>query len=135
MQKILDQQLDGSEETANAKAIYTWEKDEIAWRYCWIYHDVFKVQFTGEHWLSGNKWRYNKIYQYKNLDSSGSHEMKLDPVYKENISHDNEEAFFTTRDEALIKGFNHISKTFNDALADFQKNFARLTEYRFKTEA
>ena len=70
MQKIIKQDLGGGEEEANKTAEYTWQKDETAWYFCSIYNDVFKVKFTGKHWLIGNKWGRYKVYQFEYVESS-----------------------------------------------------------------
>ena len=131
MQKTIEQDLSGSETKASEIAQYTWAKDEIAYYYCYIYRDVFKVEFTGKHWLSGNKWKYNKIYQYKCIDSSGD-QSRLDPSHEYNVSHDDEKFFFTERQEAIDCAKSHIKKRKDDAISEYDKDLLRLLEYQEK---
>ena len=128
MKKIIEQDLTGAYEDAQTEAQYTWKENEIAWYFCTTYCDVFKVQFTGKHWLSGNKWRYNKIYQYKYLESSGN----LDFHYrgKDGISHDEEGVFYTTKKEAIVYGIAWIKARKADALEKYKKDFDRLKNYK-----
>ena len=129
MQRILDQELDGSQEQAETIAIYTWEKDEIAWYFCNIYKDVFKVQFTGKHWLSGNKWRFNKIYQYRYLESSSSKDLSRKGLDEDGISHGQEDIFFTTKEEAIEKGLKWVNRHFDNAKDEFTKDINKLNLY------
>jgi hypothetical protein len=130
MQKIFKQDLSGGLETAKVNAIYTWEKDEIAWYFCTIHNDVFKVQFTGEHWLSGNKWRYNKIYQYKYLESSGEHNLAAKGLDYDGISHGDEHEFYTTKEEAIELGLRYVNNVFNDAVEKYKTNILKLSKFR-----
>lgn len=132
MQKILDQKLSGSEEDAKAKAIYTWEKNEIAWIFNTTYLDVFKVKFTGEHWLCGNKWGWYKIYQYRYLECSGEHFLNSMGLNDDGISHDEEDKFYSTKEEALNRGYRCIVRIRNEAVKDFEKVMKRLGEYKQK---
>ncbi len=130
MQKIIKQDLGGSEEQAREKAQYTWVKDEIAWMFDANYRDIFKVKFTGEHWIVGNKWGREKIYQYQFLDSSGEHNLKLKGHNNEDgISHDSEDAFFTDKKDALNAGYDYIAIVREDAINRFDKDSKRLMEY------
>ena len=129
MQKIIEQDLSGHLETANTNAIYTWEKDEIAWYFCRTYNDVFKVQFTGKHWLSGNKWRYNKIYQYKYLESSGEHNLATKGIDRDGISHGDENEFYTIKEEAIEIGLKYINRVFNDAIETHKKDTLKLSKF------
>lgn len=128
MQKIIEQKLTGSKESADLIAEYTWGENEIAWYFCMSYHDVFKVQFTSEHWLAGNKWGWDKIYQYKYLeDSGGDHELLY--TVEDGINHGNEVIFYTTKKEAINRGvfvLNHIKNT---AIKKYNEDMKRLTLY------
>lgn len=135
MQKIIDQKLGGSEETAKLQAQYTWEKDEVAWYFCKTYRDVFKVQFTGKHWIVGNKWRYDKIYQYKYLESSNEHHnLVTKGLYNDGISHGSEDEFYTSKQEALTIGFRYIERVKKRAIEEFEKDSARLKGYEQKMD-
>jgi len=130
MQKIIVQDLCGDEETAKKEAKYTWQKGEIAWYFCTNYRDVFKVEFTGERWISGNKWRYEKIYQYKYLECSGDHDLNSKGLEDDGISHGEEGLFYSTKEEALARGFMCIKTIKNYALETFEKDLNRLKEYK-----
>lgn len=131
MRKIIDQQLDGSIESAKEKVIYTWQKDEIAWYFDTTWCDVFKVKFTGECWLSGNKWNYNKIYQFEYLDCSGNHDLKKKGLNDNGISHGEERLFYTLPEEALEKGYEYIETNLKEAQAKYNKDNDRLEAYHF----
>ena len=133
MQKIIKQDLCGSEETAKSLAQYTWQKNEIAWYFDTTYRDIFKVEFTGEHWIVGNKWGRSKIYQYKYLESSGEHELNRKGLDYNGISHGNEEFFYTTKQEALTRGFRFIEAVKNEAILTFEKDMNRLNVYEQQT--
>ncbi len=127
MQKIINQNLGGSEEQAKEKAEYTWVKGETAWLFESITRDVCKVEFTGEHWLIGNKWGREKIYQFLHLENSSDSEFAF-----KGISHDSEDSFFTTKKEALDRGYNYIGRVREDALKQFNQDSKRLMEYAKK---
>lgn len=135
MQKIIEQNLGGSEDDANSKAEYTWEKDEIAFLFCTTRRDVNKVQFDGKRWLSGNKWGRNKIYQYKYLETSGNRDISGMGLDDDGISWDREERFFSTREEAIQLGFRFIERVKNDAIEVFEKDMEKLTNYEFNFKA
>ncbi len=127
MKKIIKQQLDGDEETAKEVAQYTWQKDEIAWYFCRNYHDVFKVRFTGEHWLIGNKWGREKIYQFEHLESSNPDKYTFSPgSLKEKISHGEEWMFCTEKEEALDEGIRILSDRKNEAIKTLKEEIKRL---------
>lgn len=125
MQKIAEQDLSGSKEEAEAKAKYTWEKDEIAYKIDIIYDEVIKVRFTGERWLSGNKWGYNKIYQFECLESTGYYNVKENGINK--ICHDNEERFFTDKKEAIKKMMSILK---NQKIRLLEENAAKMTRLK-----
>jgi hypothetical protein len=133
MQKIIKQNFEGlSLEEAEQQAEYTWQKDEIAFYFCYIYCDVFKVRFTGKHWLiqSGRFSNPEKIYQYEYLDGSdlsSRHLQTSNP--EEKVSHSKEEIFFTTKEDAISKGLEYIKFIKKDALKKFRKDLAKLTTY------
>jgi hypothetical protein len=130
MQKVFTQTLQGDKESAETKAIYTWQKDEIAWFFDSNYRDVFKVQFTGNHWLSGNKWGYEKVYEYKYLESSGIHEYKINASDEDRgISHEIENLFFTSKEDAVAYGIYYLKRVKNDAISTFRKDLKRITDY------
>lgn len=133
MQKILEQDLSGSENEALLKVEYTWQKDEIAYFFDTNYCDVFKVRFTGDNWLSGNKWSRKKIYKFKYLESSGDHEFKTrGSDVNHRYSHTEEDKFYTNKKEALERGFKYIEAIKNDALKTFESNKIRLNLYELK---
>lgn len=134
MQKIITQDLGGSEETAKEKAQYTWQKDEIAWYFNLSYKDVFKVKFTGERWIIGNAWSRRKIYQYQYLATSGDHDLKRMGLDNNGISHGEEEEFFTTKDEAVAKGFKYLQREKDYFMREYEKNMLKLMSYNTKTE-
>lgn len=126
MQKIIEQNLNDPE----VKALYTWEKDETAWLFNTVYRYVFKVKFTGGRWLSV---RREKIYQFYYLDSSVNHELKVKELdYHNGVSHDNEEAFYTTREEAINLGIRYIEREKELALLKYEKDLKRINEYKEK---
>lgn len=126
MQKIIKQDLGGSEKQADKEARYTWQKNEIAWYFCTNYHDLFEVKFTGNHWLSGNKWRRDKIYQYKYLSSTGDHDLNRMGLNNDGISHHDEDDFFTNRSEALVQGNRYLKRVFKDATKKYNDDMLRL---------
>jgi hypothetical protein len=129
MQKIIEQKLSGDQETAKKEAKYTWEKGEIAWLFDHIYRDIFKVEFTGEHWLIGNKWSRSKIYEYKYLESSGYHDLKTKGFDNDGISHDNEKVFYTTKEEALKRDYDYINKVEQECIDKCKEDRLRLSVY------
>ncbi len=130
MQKIIEQNLGGNEEVAKTIVKYTWEKDEIAWYFCNSFRDVFKVQFTGERWFLLSRWGDDrKIYQYRFLESSGEHELKLKGLDNNGISHGEEESFYTTKEEALSRGYRFINRIKDNAIKDFENDMERLNTY------
>ncbi len=129
MRKIIKQELGGDEETAKQLAEYTWQKDEEAWFYCNIYRNVYKVKFTGEHWLIGNKWGRTKIYQYRYLQSSGLQDLSRCGLNYNGISHGDEEDFYTTFEEAIEFGYRCIKRTIDDAIEKFREDSVRLSIY------
>ncbi|MEI8253242.1 MAG: hypothetical protein WCG25_05930 [bacterium] len=133
MQKIIKQNFEGlSLEDAGKQAEYTWQKDEIAFYFCYIYCDVFKVRFTGKHWLIQNGRFSNpeKIYQYEYLDGSDPSNYHLQtPNPEEKISHGKEDVFFTTKEECISKGLGYIKYIKKDALKKFKTDLAKLTTY------
>jgi hypothetical protein len=134
MQKIIEQELGGDEEKAKDIVQYTWEKDEEAFYYCNNYRDVFKVKFTGVRWFLLRKWSSgSKIYQYKYLEcSSPERDLLRMGLDYDGISHGNESIFYTTREEALEKGFNNIKRTMDDAIETFNKDNFKLIQYKNK---
>lgn len=134
MQKIIKQDLGNSEEIANSIAEYTWAEDEIAWLFDSTWRDVFKVQFTGKHWLSGNKWGRDKIYQYRFLDSSGEHDLKRKGLDNDGISHDDEDDFYTTKEEALSRGIRHISNKLQSSVDEHIEDLKRLQDFNNKLD-
>lgn len=129
MQKIIKQKLDGSESQANEEAQYTWEKDEIAYYFCRTFSDVFKIQFTGEHWLSGNRWGRNKIYKFRYLEGSSDEDFSRKGLYSDGVSWGSEDDFFTTKEEAILVGIKYISKVFSRAKDEFEKAYEKLSTY------
>ena len=127
-QKIIKQELNGSDLGALAIAKFTWKKDEIAWYFCNSFRDVFRVQFTGEHWLSGNKWSREKIYQYKYLDTSGR-ELEYTGDNGNRISHSNEENFYTTKEAAVERALSYINAVKKRALKSCREDKIRIEKY------
>lgn len=129
MQKINKQNLGGGLEDAKLLAEYTWKKDEVAWYFCTAHNDVFQVRFTGNNWLSGNKWGRDKIYQYTYLASSGSHDLKRKGLNNDGISHGDENEFFTTKQEAIESGLRFINNNLNSALDEYRQYSTKLMNY------
>lgn len=129
-QKIIEQRLSGSEETAELEAKYTWKKDEIAWYYCNTFKDVFKVQFTGKNWLIGNKWGRSKIYQYKHLDDhSGDHDIAREGLDHDGISHSNENNFYTTKEAVVHEALRHIEAIKDYALKEYEEDKEKIKKF------
>lgn len=103
MQKTINQRLGGTENIANREAKYTWKKDEEAWYFCSISRSVFKIKFTGKHWLAGNKWKRQKIYEFEYLESSNPSKNM-----ENTISHQQEHVFYTSKTEAIAKALRYI---------------------------
>ncbi len=125
MQKIIKQELSGSLANAEQTAQYTWEKDEIAWYFCSTYNDVFKVKFTGAHWISGNKWSYEKIYEYEFLDKSSNERREKEGE----VSHHEEDIFYSTKQEAIDRGIAIIKNAKAHYLKRFEDNMKRLIKF------
>jgi len=129
MQKILLQDLSGTEEEAKKNAIYTWEKNQVAWLFDPIYTRVLKIKFTGERWLYGNEHQRNKIYQYKILESLS------DPgsVYATSdincITHGPENMFYTTPLDACQLGFAYIGNKREEALKEYARGLKSLSYF------
>lgn len=121
-----DDDLRGDEEMAKQKAVYTWNKDEIAWRYCNTVHSVERVLFTGERWLIGNKWRYEKIYQFKIMSSSSRHHNEGE------MTHDGEDAFFETFESACEYAINHLNLLLDYNAKCLLENIEEITSYKLK---
>lgn len=131
MQKIIKQDLSGNEETAKQKAQYTWEKDEEAWYFCTTFEDVFKVKFTGEHWLAGNERRRKKIYQYEYLESSDPESHSFDNTSSvKKISHSEESIFSATKKQAIARGLRYIKKAKDEIIKECDEAKAKLLAYK-----
>ena len=128
MQKIIKQNLTGDKESANAEAEYTWSKDEIAFYFCTIYNDVFKVKFTGGHWLAGNKWGWNKIYEFEYLECSNPKNNRFE--FGTPISLGKEHIFYDSKAQAVAMGLRHLKRLKEEAEKDFATNTAKLLAYR-----
>ncbi len=133
MQKIIEQDLGGGEEYANNNAQYTWEKDEIAWYFCTSFKLIYKIKFTGKHWLSGNKWSRNKIYEYVKLECSAdkdsnlySHKMSGEDLF----SWSEENNFYTEREEVIQRALNNIERIKDNALKEYQEKLDHINHYR-----
>ncbi len=127
MQKIFKQHLGGPKEIAQKEAKFTWEKEEEAWYFCIILRNVFQVRFTGEHWLSGNTWRRQKIYQYEYIASSHT---DFQSQFLKKICFGPEQYFYTSKNEAIMRGLRHIGKTKEKAPEAYKKDKARLLAYQ-----
>ena len=103
MQRIVEQDLPGNLEEATKQAVWTWNKDEIAWRYCSATHSISKVRFTGERWVIVNIMSSMKIYQFETLSSTRD-------CGTDKITHDSEEAFFETLEETRDHALKNIDK-------------------------
>jgi hypothetical protein len=130
MQKILKQRLGGNKEEAEKNAVYTWQKDEMAYYFCNIYNVVFKVQFTGEHWFILSRFGDGeKIYQYKYLDGSDLVTTEYKTKQDNGLSHRSEDSFFTTKEEALEQGIRIIERRLLDSTKDHDKQLKSLMDY------
>lgn len=130
MQKIIKQDLTGALLSAQRKAKYTWKKGEIAWYFCNAHRDIFKVRFTGDRWLAGNKWGYEKIYQYKHLESSGDHDLSPQPgIWQNHISHGNESEFYSTKKEAFLRGMRFLGSKKKETFKEISESATRLKTY------
>lgn len=128
MRKIVEQNLPSDPESAEEQAIYTWQKDEIAFYFCSIFKDVFEVQFTGERWLIQSRWgNDSKIYQYRYINSSSPSDLHYRG--EKGISHGNEEIFYTTKEEAIEEGLRYIESELNEAVKEHDKNLAKIMGY------
>lgn len=128
MQKIVPQNLSSDQEIAKTQVIYTWEKDEIGFYFCFLHRDVYEVQFTGERWILPNKWGNDtKVYQYKYLNSS----CPAGLIYKPNgsIDHGSEDEFFTTKEEAIECGLHFIEKQFDESINQHAIYLEKLMAY------
>ncbi len=127
-QKILDQRLSGSEELAKAAAIYTWQKGEIAWTINFS-REIFEVQMTGERWLSGSKWRYDKIYQFKFLNGSVDISQRDE---KDLISHQSEDKFYVSFLDAFYVAKRTLEREKRYSIESFEKKERELDIFRDK---
>jgi hypothetical protein len=130
MQKIISQDLSGSETEANKIAEYTWEEGEIAWLF--DYDKVYRVIFTGKRWIIGNKWGRNKIYQFKYLEGSCGRDVKYLGLDNDGISHSNEDMFYTTKQEALTRCYRYIDRVKQNAIEEHYKTYHELKKYEEK---
>ncbi len=128
MQKIISQDLSGSQTEAEKIAQYSWKEGEIAWLFDSEYIDVFKVKFTGRNWLRGNKWGRAKAYEFKYLEGSGNQDLTIEDTIS-NISSGIEDEFFTTKKEAVDLGYLLIALTRENAINKFASDSKRLLEY------
>jgi hypothetical protein len=128
MQRILKQAdvLRGDKETAEKNAKYTWDKDEIAWRYCSTTHSINRAVFTGKRWLVGGEWGYSKIYQFKVLSSSSGLE------HRESVWHDAEDAFFETLESACEHAMKHINRLLEFQTSGFMNDMDGIKSYKLK---
>ena len=121
MQRLHIQELRGNEKEAREKAVFVWNKDEIAWCYCKIANTISKVKFTGGHWLVGNKWSYRKVYQFEIMSSS--------VVSNDKITHDEENAFFETLESAREYAIKHIHKLLEYETNKLKGNIENVLKY------
>ena len=124
MQKIIKQDLGGSEIDAQKKAQYTWKKGEIAWYFCNTWRNLFEVKFTGKHWIIGNRWSREKIYQYKYLSSTSGVDIK--GLHNDGISHGSESSFFSERSEALAQANRILTSDINNKIDTYNEDMKRL---------
>jgi hypothetical protein len=128
MRKVVTQNLSGDPEIAKTQVIYTWEKDEIAYYFCPNFKDVFEVQFTGKRWILPSKWgNDSKIYQYRYIGSSSPNNLQYRG--ENGISHDNEEVFYTTKEEAIEHGLWYLAKELKLATQEHDRDLAKIMEY------
>lgn len=121
MSRVIDQELTGSREVAELKAIYVWEKGEVAW--VKTMHNIpIKVRFDGERWLSGNTWKYEKIYQYEVLECNENTIVGA-------TSWGEEKLFVETKEEAIAYARSRENRKLSDAAQEFAKNMAALDAY------
>jgi hypothetical protein len=121
MSRTLEQELTGSIEDANKKAVYVWEKGEVAWVKT-TNRIPIKVKFDGERWLSGNKWRYEKIYQYEVLEGNDYDLVGAVSWARENL-------FVETREEAISHFRAWETRKLSGAATEYAKNMAAIYEY------
>lgn len=122
--KVFKQDLSGSKDDAALKAVYTWKKDEIAW-IVGASGDIFKVQFTGEVWLSGNKWSYDKIYQYRFV-----HVLYIGD--ENSISHSKENELFVSFLDAYTFTTNKLKHEKEDVMKKIDEKLKILENYKEK---
>ncbi len=127
MKNVLVQDLGGSEEEANGKAIYTWKKDDIAYLYCYFTNVFLTVKFTGEKWLSGNKWGRRKIYKYEILETTSQDRPSSTIGY---ISHDEEDSFYTEKNDIIGKAIRYIDNERIAALEQYDKKIIEINKYK-----
>lgn len=134
MQKIILQDLSGRKASAERKAKYTWRRNEKAWYFCPIFRNIYQIKFTGKRWLSGNKWNRIKIYEFEYIQS-------LDPKLKiegceekDKFSHQEENVFFTTKNEAIRLGMRYITQIKDNAMLTFEKDMDKLRSFKEKKE-
>jgi hypothetical protein len=130
MQKIISQDLSGSEEQAQAIVEYSWQEGEIAWLHA--FPDVYRVQFTGKRWLVGNQWSRRKIYQFKYLEGSDGRDVETMGLDRNGISHDQEDFFYTTKQEAIERCIRYLINIRNMALNSYEKDWYRLKKFEEK---
>lgn len=130
MQKIINQDLGGSETEANKIAQYTWTEGEIAWLA--DYEKIYRVIFTGQKWIIGNKWGRKKIYQFKYLEGSCGRDVSTLGLDDNGISHREEESFYTTKQEALDRCYRYIVRVKDAALDEHYKRYCELKKFEEK---
>jgi hypothetical protein len=123
MQKIIKQDLSGSQEGAEKKAKYTWKKGETAW----FLEDanIYKVKFTGRHWIRGDRYGREKVYEIEFLESS-------DPNFqKQNeISNKEEKVFYSTKKEVITLWRKQIINKKANAIETYYNEIEKLRRFQ-----
>lgn len=132
MQKIIKQDLTGELLSAQRKAKYTWNKGETAWYFCLAHRDIFKVRFTGERWLVGNKWMYEKVYQYRYLSTSGDQDLQGEGLNHDGISHGKEAEFYSTQKEAVKRGIEYLTSKKDSLIEEIDADINRIQSFKNK---
>lgn len=133
-QRIHEQKLDGNLEDATARAVWVWKEGETAYKIDFgarpFQFTINKVQFTGKHWLAGNRWNYDKIYEYHMLDATDSYH--LDKMHKGEVSWTNENLFHETVESAMSKIRVWDNNQLEDLKKDREKNHVILENFLSK---
>lgn len=123
-QKIIEQELYGDPKEEEAKAQYTWEKDEIAF----LAHagEIAKVQFTGKRWLSNCGWRrgnLKKIYEFAYLASTADWQAPGE------IKWEREDWFYTELSEAKERALAYWTRQVESAQRDLERHKPTIDDF------